>query len=125
MPAVPGVHLDAVDHQVADDHLLASCALAEVLEAGQQAVGGILLFMQDAQRLGYLGGIRAHRLEVGSRRPVDPAGRLAAVIQLRQSRSTSPRWRSRPSRLSVEGGTGREAIWAASRPWHLSSMVSR
>lgn len=122
MPAVPGVHLDAVDHQVADDHLLASCALAEVLEAGQQAVGGILLFMQDAQRLRYLGGIRAHRLEVGSRRPVDPAGRLAAVIQLRQSRSTSPRWRSR---LSVEGGTGHEAIWVASRPWHLSSMVSR
>lgn len=77
MPAVPGVLLDAVDHQVADDHLLASRALAEVLEAGQQAVGGVLLFMQDAQRLGCLGGIRAHRLEIGSRRPVDPACRLA------------------------------------------------
>jgi hypothetical protein len=39
--------------------------------------------------------------------------------------STWARWRTRPSKLKVLGGTERRASWLASSPSHFISMVSR
>ena len=77
MPAVPGVLLDAVDHQLAYHDLLPPNALAEVLERLKEQVGGLLLAMQHHKRLGDLGVIGSLDVEIRARRAVNPAFGLA------------------------------------------------
>jgi hypothetical protein len=116
VPAVSGVLLDPVNPQLPDGDAVLPHPLAQIRMLGQHCIGGRLLASEIGECVVDKRLLSGRSFEVGITRPVQLRCRVPGRIQLRQSRSTSARWRSGPSKDMVDGGTDRRASCSGSNP---------
>jgi hypothetical protein len=122
---VSGVLLDPVNPQLPDGDAILSHPLAQIRMLDQHRISGRLLASEIGESVLDNRLLSDRSFEVGITRPVQPRRRIPSKIQLRQSRSTSARWRSSPSNDMVDGGTDRRANCSGSNPSHFICRVSR